>query len=125
MTLSIGIAIGPDHAANPRELVACAELAMMTAKARGKSRIVVFHENESERPDSPLARGEDIRSIAHLKMLHGVSSKLSRLLEIDEIGATIADELRQLIDYHNCRVFLRDGDDLRPVAFRGDLTQGT
>ena len=85
---------------------------MMTAKARGKSRIVVFHEDESERPDAPTARREDVRSIAHLKMLHGVSSKLSRLLEIDEIGATIADELRQLIDYHNCRVFLRDGDDL-------------
>jgi len=125
MTLSIGIAIGPEHAANPRELVACAELAMMTAKARGKSRIVVFHEDESERPDAITPRSADVRSLAHLKMLHGVSSRLTRLLEIDEIGATVADELRQLIDYHNCRVFLRDGDDLRPVAFRGDLTQGS
>jgi diguanylate cyclase (GGDEF)-like protein len=124
VTLSTGIALGPDHAANPRELVACAELAMMTAKARGKSRIVVFHENEGERPDVPTARSEDVRSIAHLKMLHGVSNKLGRLLEVDEIGITIADELRRLIDYHNCRVFLRDGDDLQPVAFRGDLTQG-
>ena len=120
-----GSPLGPDHAANPRELVACAELAMMTAKARGKSRIVVFHEDESERPGlADRTAATTIRSIAHLKMLHGVSSKLSRLLEVDEIGATIADELRQLIDYHNCRVFLRDGDDLRPVAFRGDLTQG-
>ncbi len=124
MTLSIGIALGPEHAANPRELVACAEIAMMTAKARGKRRIVVFHEDESERPDSPTARREDVRSIAHLKMLHGLSNKLTRLLEVDEIGSTIANELRQLIDYHNCRVFLRDGDDLRPVAFRGDLTTG-
>ena len=124
MTLSIGIALGPDHASNPRELVACAEIAMMTAKARGKGRIVVFHEDESERPDSPTARREDVRSISHLKMLHGVSTKLTRLLEVDEIGSTIATELRQLIDYHNCRVFLRDGDDLRPVAFRGDLTTG-
>ena len=33
-----------------------------------------------------------------------------------------ADELRLLIDYHNCRVFVRDGDDLRPIAFWGDLT---
>ena len=125
MTVSTGIALGPDHAANPRELVACAELAMMTAKARGKSRVVVFHEDESERPDSPTARGDEIRSIAHLKMLHGVSSRLTRLLEVSEIGTTIAEELRQLIDYHNCRVFLRDGDDLRPVAFRGDLTKGS
>ena len=62
LTLSIGIAIGPEHAANPRELVACAELAMMTAKARGKSRIVVFHEDESERPDSLAPRSADVRS---------------------------------------------------------------
>lgn len=125
MTLSIGIAIGPEHAANPRELVACAELAMMTAKARGKSRIVVFHEDESERPDALTPRSADVRSLAHLKMLHGVSGRLTRLLEIDEIGATVADELRQLIDYHNCRVFLTEGDDLRPIAFRGDLTRGS
>jgi diguanylate cyclase (GGDEF)-like protein len=124
MTLSIGIALGPEHAANPRELVACAELAMMTAKARGKSRIVVFHENESERPDSLTPRSADVRSLAHLKMLHGLSSRLTRLLHVDEIGTTIADELRQLIDYHNCRVCLRDGDELRPISFRGDLTQG-
>ena len=54
-------------------------------------------------------------------MLHGVSAKLSRLNDVAEIGATIAEELRLLIDYHNCRVFVRDGDDLRPIAFRGDL----
>jgi len=125
VTLSIGIAIGPEHAANPRELIACAEIAMMTAKARGKSRIVVFDADESERPGSVVARSEDLRSISHLKMLHGVSSKLSRLLEIEEIAATIADELHQLIDYHNCRVYLRDGDDLTPVAFRGALTDTT
>ncbi|MEO5634578.1 diguanylate cyclase [Gaiella sp.] len=125
MTVSVGIAVGPKHAANPRELVACAELAMMTAKARGKNRIVVFHEDESERPHTLAPRPADVRSLAHLKMLHGVSSRLTRLLESDEIGATVCDELRQLIDYHNCRIFLRDGDDLRPVAFRGDLTQGS
>ena len=125
VTLSIGIALGPEHAANPRELVACAEIAMMTAKARGKSRTVVFDADESERPVTELTRGEDLRSIAHLKMLHGVSAKLSRLLEIEEIATTIADELHHLIDYHNCRVYLRDGDDLTPVAFRGALTDTT
>ena len=125
VTLSIGIAIGPEHAANPRELIACAEIAMMTAKARGKSRIVIYNADESERPTSEAARSEDVRSMAHIKMLHGVSSKLSRLLEIEEIAATIADELHQLIDYHNCRVYLRDGDDLTPVAFRGALTDTT
>ena len=123
VSLSVGIASGPDHAANPRELVACAEVAMMTAKARGKGQIVVFQEGGRERPvESVASRRAEFRSIAHLKMLHGVSTKLSRLNDVSEIGATIADELRLLIDYHNCRVFVRDGDDLRPVAFRGDLT---
>lgn len=117
---SIGIAIGPDHAANPRELVACAEIAMMTAKARGKNRVVVFDEEESERPVA--APRTDVRSIAHLKMLHGVSAKLSRLADVTEIGATIAGELRELIDYHNCRLFIRRGDELEPIAFRGELS---
>ena len=123
VSLSIGIASGPTHAANPRELVACAEVAMMTAKARGKGQIVVFQETTPERPANASGgdRGAEFRSIAHLKMLHGVSTKLSRLNDVAEIGATIADELRLLIDYHNCRVFVREGDDLRPIAFRGDL----
>ncbi len=99
---------------------------MMTAKARGKSRIVVFHENESERPDSPTAR-------SRRRPLDRAPEDAARRLEQAHPAArdrrdrrdTIADELRRLIDYHNCRVFLRDGDDLRPIAFRGDLTQGS
>ena len=33
----------------------------------------------------------------------------------------IADELRLLIDYHNCRVSVLDGDWVVPIAFRGEL----
>ena len=73
------------------------------------------------RPDE-TGRGVEFRSIAHLKMLHGVSSKLSRLNDVAAIGSTIAEELRLLIDYHNCRVLIRDGDALELIAFRGDLT---
>ncbi len=123
LTVSIGVAIGPEHAANPRELVACGEVAMMSAKAGGKSRIVVFEDEPEQRPAALRAtRPDEYRSIAHLKMLHGVSSKLSRLNDVAAIGQTIANELRLLIDYHNCRVFLRDGDDLQPIAFRGSLS---
>ena len=35
---------------NPRELVACAEAAMMTAKARGKNQIVLFDEPTTSGP---------------------------------------------------------------------------
>ena len=118
MTVSIGISQGPQHAMNPRELIACAEAAMMTAKARGKDQTVLFDDGETERPQPGSAR--DVRSIAHLKMLQSLAGKLNRLNNVQQIGATIATELRLLIDYHNCRVSLRDGDDLRPIAFVGD-----
>jgi diguanylate cyclase (GGDEF)-like protein len=122
VSVSIGVALGPDHAANPRELVACAEAAMMTAKALGKQQIVVFDEQGTRRPADTHPDRDDVRSIAHLKMLQSLSGKLNRLNDVREIGFTIADELRQLIDYHNCRVLLLEGDRLRPVAFRGELT---
>ena len=122
IAVSIGIAQGPEHAANPRELVACAEAAMMTAKARGKNRVVFFDESDTERPAGRQTRGEDIRSIAHLKMLQSLAGKLNRSNDVREIGMSIANELRQLIDYHNCRVFIREGEDLLPIAFQGELT---
>jgi diguanylate cyclase (GGDEF)-like protein len=124
LTVSTGIALGPEHAANPRELVACAEAAMMTAKARGHGLVVPFDESEQERPAEESLR-RDVRSIAHLKMLQSLSGKLSRLNDVEQIALTISDELRLLIDYHNCRVFLRNEDELVPLAFRGDLTGTT
>ena len=122
IAISVGIALGPEHAANPRELVACAEAAMMTAKARGKNQVVLFGESDSERPEAKTVRREDVRSIAHMKMLQSLGGKINRLNDVEEIGEAIANELRLLIDYHNCRVFIRDDDDLIPIAFRGDLT---
>jgi diguanylate cyclase (GGDEF)-like protein len=122
LTASTGVAVGPDNAANPRELVACAEAAMMTAKTRGRGLVVQFDESERERPSEEAIRRDNVRSIAHLKMLQSLSGKLSRLNDVTQIGLAISDELRLLIDYHNCRVFLRSDDDLLPVAFRGDLT---
>jgi diguanylate cyclase (GGDEF)-like protein len=120
ITVSIGVAQGPEHAMNPRELVACAEAAMMTAKARGKNQIVLFGAETRERPDVRGAR--DVRSIAHLKMLQSLSGKLNRLNDVREIGMVIANELRSLIDYHNCRVFVVDGEDVVPIAFKGEFT---
>jgi diguanylate cyclase (GGDEF)-like protein len=121
LTLSVGIALGPEHATNPRELVACAEAAMMTAKARGKKQAVLFAEGTSERPMSAPDARDDVRSIAHLKMLQSLAGKLNRLNNVTEIGSTIVNELRMLVDYHSCRVYIADGEDLLPIAWRGDL----
>ncbi|HEY2327016.1 MAG TPA: GAF domain-containing protein [Gaiellaceae bacterium] len=120
ITLSVGVSQGPQHAMNPRELVACAEAAMMTAKARGKNQVVLY-DGASERP-SPASVGRDVRSIAHLKMLQSLAGKLNRLNNVQHIAETIATELRLLVDYHNCRIYLREGEmDLVPIAFVGDF----
>jgi diguanylate cyclase (GGDEF)-like protein len=120
ITLSIGVALGPEHAMNARELLACAEAAMMTAKMQGKDQVVVFEESEAERPQDADSE-RDLRSIAHLKLLQSLARKLNRLNDVTEIGEAIVDELRVLVDYNNCIVYLVDGDRLRPVAVRGQL----
>jgi diguanylate cyclase (GGDEF)-like protein len=124
VTVSAGIAVGPEHAMNPRELAACAEAAMMTAKAHGKDRIVLYAEAATRRPDAP-ADGRDVRSLAHMKMLQSLTGKLNRLNDVRKITDEIAAELRSLIDYHNCRVFVVEGEELVPISFRGELTSGT
>ena len=57
---------------NPRELVACAESAMMTAKASGKNQVVVFDDDRRAPRRDVDARKDDVRSIAHLKMLQSL-----------------------------------------------------
>src|SRR5262249_37524023 len=100
-----------------------AEAAMMTAKAQGKNQVVLYTEDGSKRPDAPGIE-RDVRSIAHLKMLQSLTGKLNRLNDVREIGDAIAEEHRSLVDYHNWRVFVSDGDELIPVAFLGELTVG-
>ena len=56
VTISIGVAQGPEHAASPRELIGCAEAAMMTAKARGKNQAVLYDEG---RPSGRTPRPPD------------------------------------------------------------------
>jgi diguanylate cyclase (GGDEF)-like protein/excisionase family DNA binding protein len=60
------------------------------------------------------------RWAAQLQSIQQLGSRLNRLTSAAEIGAAIATELRQLIDYHNVRVYRVTGEDLVPVAFRGD-----
>jgi HD-GYP domain-containing protein (c-di-GMP phosphodiesterase class II) len=60
-----------------------------------------------------------------MKMLQSLSGKLNRLNDVRQIGDEIAAELRSLIDYHNCRVFVVDGEELVPIAFRGEFVVET
>ena len=45
---------------NPRELIACAEAAMMTAKARGKNQTVLYDDDDDRAADSAAAAGRDL-----------------------------------------------------------------
>ncbi len=76
---------------------------------------------ESDVRDPDLDR---IRSVAQLNMLHSLAAKLNALGDVKEIAEAITAELRTIIDYHNCRVYLLqpDAETLMPVAFRGDLS---
>jgi PAS domain S-box-containing protein len=63
------------------------------------------------------------RSVAQLNMLHSLAAKLNSLTDVAEIAAAITGELRTIVDYHNCRVYLLQDDrtTLLPIAFRGEL----
>ena len=63
----------------------------------------------AERPDA-LYAARDIRSVAHLKMLQSVAARLNRLNSVKDIAEAIVSELRGLIDYHSCRVYLVDDE---------------
>ncbi len=56
---------------------------------------------------------------AQLQSIQQLGTRLSRLTSVKQIGDAIATELRQLIDYHNVRVYRLYGEDLIPVAMQG------
>jgi diguanylate cyclase (GGDEF)-like protein/excisionase family DNA binding protein len=56
---------------------------------------------------------------AQLQSIQHLGARLNRLTSVKEIGNAIATELRQLIDYHNVRVYRLYGRDLIPVAMQG------
>jgi diguanylate cyclase (GGDEF)-like protein/excisionase family DNA binding protein len=58
---------------------------------------------------------------AQLQSIQQLGVRLSRLTSVREIGLAIATELRQLIDYHNVRVYRLEGQDLIPVAMQGQV----
>jgi len=56
---------------------------------------------------------------AQLQSIQQLGTRLNRLTSVTEIGDAIATELRQLIDYHNVRVYRLREQELIPVAMQG------
>ena len=81
-----------------------------------------------ERARTDEVRGEAnegtdrFRPAAQLNMLHSLAAKLNGLGSVEAIGEAITAELRTIVEYHNCRVYLLqpDGRTLLPIAFRGE-----
>ncbi len=57
---------------------------------------------------------------AQIESIAQLGTRLNRLTSVDQIGTAICTELRSLIDYHNVRVYRVEGDDVLPVAWRGE-----
>jgi diguanylate cyclase (GGDEF)-like protein/excisionase family DNA binding protein len=93
------------HEWSPEELDAFAELGMQAAMA--------------------ISAARDYRQLeswaAQLQSIQDLGTRLNRMTSVADIGHAIATELRQLIDYHNVRVYRRYGDDLVPVAMLGQV----
>ena len=70
-----------------------------------------------------LAERQELRSVAQLRFLHTLALRLNALDDVSAIGQAITGELKTLIDYHNCRIYLLqpDGETLFPVVFTGSL----
>jgi diguanylate cyclase (GGDEF)-like protein/excisionase family DNA binding protein len=58
---------------------------------------------------------------AQLQSIQQLGARLNGLTTVGEIGLAIATELRQLIDSHNVRVYRQRGDDLVPIAMKGQV----
>lgn len=59
---------------------------------------------------------------AQLGVLQAASARLSRAGTVEQIGQTVVEETRRIIDYHNARAYLiEQPDDVVPIAFAGTV----
>jgi diguanylate cyclase (GGDEF)-like protein len=59
---------------------------------------------------------------AQLEMLQAASARMSRAGSVEQVGRTVVEETRRIIDYHNARVYLIEPPDrVVPIAFEGSV----
>ena len=124
-TVSCGVASFPTDATNVTEFLSAADAALYAAKGRGKDRAASY----TAAVQAGRARGSgdpvQVESLKQLRLLGGLAGKLNRLNDVHQIGETIVAELEGMVDYHNARVYILDGDGrtLEPIAFRGTIAE--
>lgn len=60
---------------------------------------------------------------AQLQSIQQLGARLNHLSSVRDIGLAIATELRQIIEYHNVRVYRLIGTELVPVAMLGQVDE--
>ncbi|MDO8484848.1 MAG: GAF domain-containing protein [Candidatus Limnocylindrales bacterium] len=59
---------------------------------------------------------------AQLETLQAASARMSRAGTVAEVGRTVVEETRRMVDYHNARVYLLEPPDhVVPIAFEGTI----
>jgi diguanylate cyclase (GGDEF)-like protein len=59
---------------------------------------------------------------AQLETLQAASARMSRAGTVAEVGRTVVEETRRMVDYHNARVYLLEPPDrVVPIAFEGTV----
>jgi PAS domain S-box-containing protein len=63
--------------------------------------------------------------ISQLETVQKITNRLNKLNSVKEIAASLAEEIRKVIEFDNCRVFLIDEkrEALLPVAFGSELEE--
>ena len=65
---------------------------------------------------------QTVARAAQLEVLQTASARMSRATTVEEVGRTVVEETRGIIDYHNARVYLIEAPDrVVPIAFEGRL----
>lgn len=67
------------------------------------------------------AREATERWVGQLEVAQRAAARMAGRSSVRDVAATVADEIRSIVDYHACRVYvLEDGEDLVPVVAAGD-----
>ena len=61
-------------------------------------------------------------SAAQMAVVQAASARMARSTSIESVGRAIVEEVGEIVDYHNARVYVLEGlDDLVPISFEGKV----
>lgn len=62
---------------------------------------------------------DTVQNTERMHVIQSIAARLNRINDLPSIGRAIAEELRTLIEYHACRVFVVQDTRLVPIALHG------